>query len=237
MKEEIVVKNLREVKEIFGKFGIRYWLDCGTLLGAVRDGKMIEWDQDIDLGTLDGNLKKINSAISQLEKKGFCVIINREGEFFIRIERFGCSIDLYLYYTKGENAFNIQPVSASLISGSLGVLYLLLSPGRVNVRPKFRCIVKVFEHFLSPLPPKSKKLISNVVWPIWRRSCKTALLVIPKRYFEKLKIIKFYGTTFNIPSDAEGYLRYKYGKDWRTPKKEWKWWKEDGTVKTLTRRM
>jgi len=46
------VETLKEIKHILDDVGVKYWLDFGTLLGAVRDGKFIPWDTDIDLGML-----------------------------------------------------------------------------------------------------------------------------------------------------------------------------------------
>ncbi|GED14542.1 LicD family protein [Aneurinibacillus migulanus] len=41
---------LRKIKEIFEFNHIKYWLDNGTLLGTIRDKKLIEWDKDLDIG-------------------------------------------------------------------------------------------------------------------------------------------------------------------------------------------
>ena len=45
------MKNmLLKTIDILNKNGFRYWLEAGTLLGIMRDGDLIQWDYDADLG-------------------------------------------------------------------------------------------------------------------------------------------------------------------------------------------
>ena len=38
--------------DLLNNRSIRNWLDCGTLLGAVREQRLLTWEKDIDLGAL-----------------------------------------------------------------------------------------------------------------------------------------------------------------------------------------
>lgn len=44
-----LVEMLREFDSICKSLGVRYWISWGTLLGAVRHGGFIPWDDDVDV--------------------------------------------------------------------------------------------------------------------------------------------------------------------------------------------
>lgn len=67
--EKQAVQLLEKVTDLLEESGIKYWLDGGTLLGAVREKKLIPWDHDLDIGIkFEGN-EVLEKLILSLKKK------------------------------------------------------------------------------------------------------------------------------------------------------------------------
>jgi len=45
---KMVEKMLSNIAEVMDDIGVEYIVDCGTLLGMVRENRLLPWDTDID---------------------------------------------------------------------------------------------------------------------------------------------------------------------------------------------
>ncbi|MBS5949707.1 MAG: LicD family protein [Clostridium sp.] len=70
--KKIMVEILEEVDRICTKYGIEYYLSDGTLLGAIRHGGFIPWDDDLDISMLRKDYNKfLEVAEKELDKRYF----------------------------------------------------------------------------------------------------------------------------------------------------------------------
>lgn len=63
---------LIEVDKICRKHNIPYWIDCGTLLGAVRHGGFIPWDDDMDICVMRKDYKLLRKYLTEELPDKFC---------------------------------------------------------------------------------------------------------------------------------------------------------------------
>ncbi|NBI31390.1 LicD family protein [Enterorhabdus sp. P55] len=53
---------LREFDALCRDNGLRYWIEFGTLLGAVRHGGFVPWDDDLDVGMVRPDLERLRKV-------------------------------------------------------------------------------------------------------------------------------------------------------------------------------
>ena len=68
-------QRLKEVKSVFDELGVFFWLTSGTCLGAVREGRFIPWDDEMDTASVIGmhglTVETIHRVAEALRERGF----------------------------------------------------------------------------------------------------------------------------------------------------------------------
>lgn len=96
---------LLKAKKALDEIGVLFWLDYGTLLGVYRDGKLISYDTDVDVGVfLNDYSPKI---IEAMEGEGFSYerkIVVDEGKYAMEqsFSYLNVKIDLFYYRQEGR---------------------------------------------------------------------------------------------------------------------------------------
>lgn len=225
------VEALKQIKKILDKHDIEYWLDEGTLLGAVREKKFIEWDHDIDLSIWYKDLPKITPLFDEIRKTGLEVIFF-EWKKHIKLLGEGYEIDINLYHLKDKKAtrtWHINNQLGRVLDYFIWTIYLKDSKYRKLFAPFF--ITKTLIKISNKWPDWMNKKILKLLLKIYeKKGCKSLQVAMPSYFFTELTTLEFYKMNFKVPKKTEEYLEYRYGKNWRIPKKDYVWYKDDQSV-------
>jgi len=74
--EKAAVRLLHESVDILNKTGNEHWIEGGTLLGAVRDGKLIPWDHDLDMGMKYVSNEQMETVIKALRNRFYVRVLS-----------------------------------------------------------------------------------------------------------------------------------------------------------------
>ncbi len=112
---------LKEAKEILDGIGIVFFLRQGTCLGAVRDHALIEWDDDLDIGSIIGlhglTEDLIEPAAEAFRSRGYDAdVVEADTKISVELDKLGTHMDLTCYRIIDDNILQTPGVR---IPGSL----------------------------------------------------------------------------------------------------------------------
>ena len=214
-----MLEILEAVDKICRAYDIPYWLSSGTLLGAVRHGGFIPWDDDLDIEILREDYFRLLPLLrKELPDTYFLHDRLSDGTYphlYAKVrDKHSCIEEEYEFKMKYNGCFiDIFPVEKSPYP-----LFRIANRLYVNL-----CHHKI--HKYRRLYNFNRALLTRVVFPMFRKyvalfhrnsAYRHALGTVFKdeRYANELfplQEIQFEGRTFLAPYDTHSYLTKKYG--------------------------
>lgn len=218
INSEKIDNNLMLTVKIFQKHNIPYWICHGTLLGVIRDKKLIEWDPDIDIAIWDKTISK-DKIIEIMTSYDFELVTD---SFFIGDElisfnkKGGRKVDIHFYKTiyNKDNGQHMAIVYMAFFPKNIFMKFINAMSMAKTYNGKFKFLIKSISFFQSLfLFIKLKLIKSNLFY-------KSAGYTEPLEFYEKFKEIDYFNVKVTVPFKSEECLEYIYGEDWKTPKKD-----------------
>lgn len=233
---------LVELDRICRKHNIKYMMEGGTLLGAVRHKGFIPWDDDIDIRMLRDEYEK------------FCKIADKELTGNIYFQNYRNDKNYPWIYSKlrmdGTRAVRLGQEKTGMRDGVFidifpcdgipdapevlkkhsreAMICRKILYARVARYSADTWIERIFWRLVSLIPKsvaykKAQRLAeqytaqncSRIGCLGWHESFD--VMGFEKRYFMELTELEFEGHMFMAPKDWDGFLRATYGDDYMTP--------------------
>ena len=215
--QKIMLSILVEFERICSKYQLTYWLDYGTLLGAVRHKGFIPWDDDLDVSMPREDYEKfLQVATKELGTSYFLQNKTTDKDIFIHFSKIRDinsffvekhEVNKKISYKQGIyiDIFPINYIDSSFINR---IKYTLL-----------KTITKIFsnryisiDYISKPLIKRTNSYHGNEYSYMVRGAEKMSNeLKIDKKYIFPLQECIFENLSFKIPSNSTKYLKLLYG--------------------------
>jgi len=214
------INDFKEVVTLLRKFGIEIWADLGALLGFTREGYLLEWEEDIDCGTL-ATRKDFATAENYLEQHGWKMFDKYKG---LAIQNKNCTTKIDIKFYKEEEDFVyayfvvykhkfVLPICDMIIWFMSGY------PASYKYETVFsKDGLKVIEGISNALPHPIPLFLSKLAEKTYFAFGLTGYKIkFPRSWVLPLCVQKVGDFPFRIPSCPEKILELTYGKNWKKP--------------------
>ena len=212
---------------------INYWVCHGTLLGIIRDNKLLEWDSDIDFALWDDEYSKEDVLKVFSEDERFKLEFVPEEIDSLHFSIFGNRVDINFYTRDNEKAF--IKWSALPKNYLFRIVYFIIEfistdksiKKSINFKnKKFIPIIKIL--LIIPFLIFKLTLTKSIKAKIFKNMSKKLNLIgysFPMELM-RFKFMKFLNHNIVVPVDSEKVLKHTYGDSWNIPKKNYVWYEE-----------
>lgn len=222
-KQQLILLDiLVEIDRICRKYDIPYWLSYGTLLGAVRHGGFIPWDDDLDIEMELQHFKKFIRILPDELNKRFVLQTHKTDKSYVapyaKIRDTGSivyennNIDQnYKYRGIYVDVFPIEKVNKYCLRLSTYAHFILYKLSHKR-HDKISMLKSMNSAYYS--------VLTGIIYPIFRLFPKDFFTVTyggmlhERRNLEKMYPVKkiiFEEKVFNAPYDVHDYLFEIYG--------------------------
>lgn len=229
--KQVCVGLLEAFANVCAKHNLKWWVDGGTLLGTVRDGHIIPWDDDVDVTMPREDYNKL-LVIAQCKPDMF-----GDRYFFQTANTDSCFEVHAKLRDKYTTALTEREYAGSHNKGMfLDIFPLDNAPELLQVREDVAGFVKtIAKHTgqdITMTKPEYFDVLNDVLTDIHRRHESSEyianmtfwrynrdLIVLKKSWYEKTATMQFEDMMVPVPYMMEQVLSTWYGKSWETPQR------------------
>ena len=221
---------LKKIIKLLTKNNINFWICHGTLLGIIREKRLLPWDRDIDIAVWDHETDR-DFVAEIFEKEGF-----KQEYFFADVDslhfsRVGKNIDINFFKKNNTIASWKGAVAMDGFFNKLiihfGHIVNLDDLKKIEFpNNKFKRFAYLFFIILVLLLRLlSPNFLKDRIYQSALKRIKYFGYSYPIESLE-LKKMDYKGFEIQVPNDPEKCLELTYGVNWKTPKKDYIWHKD-----------